>query len=31
MQNLDGQGAVGLLINAAILTTVLVLQWPSTD
>jgi hypothetical protein len=29
MQNLDGQGVVGLLINTAILLTVLLLRWPS--
>ncbi len=28
MQNLDGQGAVGLLINMAILVTVLIVRWP---
>ena len=28
MQNLDGQGAIGLLINLAILVAVLVLRWP---
>ncbi len=28
-QNLDGQGAVGLLINIAILVTVLMLRWPT--
>jgi hypothetical protein len=28
MQNLDGQGGVGILINIAILFTVLVLRWP---
>jgi hypothetical protein len=28
MQNLDGQGAVGLLIDLAILVAVLVLGWP---
>ena len=27
-QNLDGQGAIGLLISLAILVAVLVLQWP---
>ena len=27
-QNLDGQGALGLLISLAILVAVLVLQWP---
>ena len=27
MQNLDGQGAVGILINMAILVSVLVLRW----
>jgi hypothetical protein len=27
-QNLDGQGAVGILIDLAILLVVLVLQWP---
>lgn len=30
-QNLDGQGGVGILINAAILIAVLVLQWPRLD
>jgi hypothetical protein len=28
MQNLDGQGGVGILINIAILIAVLVLRWP---
>ena len=28
MQNLDGQGAIGLLINIAILLAVLILRWP---
>ncbi len=28
MQNLDGQGAVGLLIDLAILLAVLILRWP---
>jgi len=28
MQNLDGQGVVGLLINIAILVAVLILRWP---
>ena len=28
MQNLSGQGAIGLLINIAILLAVLVLRWP---
>ena len=28
MQNLDGQGAVGLLINLVILLAVLILRWP---
>jgi hypothetical protein len=28
MQNLDGQGAVGLLIDIGILLAVLVLRWP---
>lgn len=28
MQNLDGQGGVGILINVAILLAVLVLRWP---
>jgi len=28
LQNLDGQGVVGLLINLAILFAVLVLRWP---
>jgi hypothetical protein len=31
MQNLDGQGVVGLLINVAILLAVLILRWPSTE
>jgi hypothetical protein len=31
MQNLDGQGLVGILINMAILAAVLLLQWPPTD
>ena len=31
MQNLDGQGLVGILIDIAILMTVLVLRWPSTE
>ena len=30
MQNLDGQGVVGIIINMAILLAVLVLRWPST-
>ena len=28
MQNLDGQGGIGLLINTAILLAVLILRWP---
>ena len=28
MQNLDGQGGIGLLINIAILLAVLILRWP---
>ncbi len=28
MQNLDGQGVVGLLINLAILLVVLIVRWP---
>jgi uncharacterized membrane protein YphA (DoxX/SURF4 family) len=28
-QNLDGQGAIGILIDVAILVSVLVLKWPS--
>ena len=28
MQNLDGQGGVGLLINIAILVVVLIFRWP---
>lgn len=28
MQNLDGQGVIGLLINIAILLAVLILRWP---
>jgi uncharacterized membrane protein YphA (DoxX/SURF4 family) len=28
MQNLDGQGGVGILINIAILAAVLILRWP---
>ena len=31
MQNLDGQGAVGLLIDIAILLAVLVFRWPKFD
>jgi hypothetical protein len=31
MQNLDGQGVVGLLINMAILLAALILRWPSTE
>ncbi len=31
MQNLDGQGLVGILIDIAILMTVLAWRWPSTD
>ncbi len=27
-QNLDGEGAIGLIINAAVLLAVLILQWP---
>jgi len=30
-QNLDGQGAVGILINIAILVSMLILGWPSTE
>ena len=29
MQHLDNQGAIGLLINAAIVVAVLVFQWPN--
>lgn len=29
LQNLDGQGGVGILINLAILLAVLVLRWPA--
>jgi hypothetical protein len=28
MQNLDGQGGIGILINLAILIAVLILRWP---
>jgi hypothetical protein len=28
MQNLDGQGVIGLLISIAILVAVLIMQWP---
>lgn len=31
MQNLDGQGMVGLLIDMAILLAVLILKWPITE
>ncbi len=31
LQNLDDKGAVGLLINAAILVAVLVFQWPTLE
>lgn len=31
VQHLDDKGAVGLLINVAILVAVLVLQWPSLE
>lgn len=31
LQNLDDKGAVGLLINAAILVAVLVFQWPALE
>jgi hypothetical protein len=31
MQNLDGQGVVGLLINMAILLAALILRWPSIE
>ena len=31
MQNLDGQGVVGIIINMAILLAVLILRWPSTE
>ena len=31
MQNLDGQGVVGLFIYIAILMVVLILRWPSTE
>jgi hypothetical protein len=31
MQNLDGQGVVGILIDIAILLTVLILRWPSIN
>lgn len=31
MQNLDGKGWVGILINAAILVALLVFQWPSFE
>ncbi|HLO17340.1 MAG TPA: hypothetical protein VK206_21080 [Anaerolineales bacterium] len=31
MQNLDSQGAVGILINIAILVAVLILLWPPTE
>jgi hypothetical protein len=31
MQNLDGQGVVGIIINMAILLAVLILRWPSTQ
>ena len=31
LQNLDGQGAVGILIDAAILVTILVFRWPQLE
>lgn len=31
MQNLDGQGVVGLLINMVIMVAVLILQWPAIE
>ncbi len=31
IRNLDGQGAVGILIDIAILVSVVVLKWPSMD
>jgi hypothetical protein len=31
IQNLDGQGAVALLINTALLVAVFALRWPPTD
>ena len=31
LQNLDGQGGVGLFIDAAILVTILVFRWPQFD
>jgi hypothetical protein len=31
MQNLDGQGLVGILIDVAILVIVLILRWPATE
>lgn len=31
LQNLDGQGAVGILIDIAILLAVLVFQWPKIE
>jgi hypothetical protein len=31
MQNLDGQGLVGILIDMAILLAVLVFRWPATE
>ncbi len=31
MQNLDSQGMVGILIDMAILASVLLLRWPPTD
>jgi hypothetical protein len=31
LQNLDGKGWVGILINAAILVAVLVFEWPKFD
>lgn len=31
MQNLNGQGVVGIIINMAILLAVLILRWPSTQ
>ena len=31
MQNLDGQGVVGILIDMAILLAVLIFRWPATE
>lgn len=31
LQNLDGKGGVGILINLAILAVVVVLRWPTID